>query len=83
MPQDPTQYAVRFPGMPLATYREVAAHLRSLSGVTVELEWNTAATFEYTDSQIGSMRLTLAEVADPDRLRTILQHYGSWQESDA
>ncbi len=82
MPQDPTQYAVRFPGMPLATYREVAAHLRSLSGVTVELEWNTSTTFEYTDSQIGSMRLTLADVADPDRLRAILQHYGSWQESD-
>ncbi|NJO85683.1 MAG: hypothetical protein HC818_02660 [Synechococcaceae cyanobacterium RM1_1_27] len=82
MPQDPTQYAVRFPGMPLATYREVAAHLRSLSGVTIDLEWNTAATFQYTDSQIGSMRLTLAEAVDLDRLRAILQHYGSWQQSD-
>lgn len=82
MNQASTQYAVRFPGMPLATYREVAAHLRSLSGVTVELEWNTASTFQYTDSQIGSMRLTLDEAADSDRLRAILQHYGSWQESD-
>lgn len=82
MAQDPTQYAVRFPEMPLAVYRELAAHVQSLPGVTAQLEWNLTATFSYSDSQIGSMRLTLEPDVDQERLRAILAYYGSWQVSD-
>ncbi len=82
MTQDPIQYAVRFPGMPLAVYRELAAHVQSLGGVTAHLDWNSTATFCYSDSQIGSMRLTLAPDVDQERLQAILAYYGSWQVSD-
>ncbi len=73
------RFAVRYDGMPLAVYREIAAHLQCISGVEVELEWNSSTLFRYTDSQIGALWVQLAEQTDPEQVRRVLDHYGSWQ----
>lgn len=73
------RFAVRYDGMPLAVYRELAAHLHCIPGVEVELEWNRSTTFRYTDSQIGALRIQMAEQTNPEQVRRVLDHYGSWQ----
>lgn len=73
------RFAVRYDGMPLAVYRELAAHLQCIDGVDVELEWNRSTTFRYTDSQIGALQLHLSEQANPEQVKRVLDHYGTWQ----
>lgn len=73
------RFAVRYDGMALAVYREIAAHLRCISGVEVELEWNRSTPFRYTDSQIGAMWVQLGSQTDEEQVRRVLDHYGSWQ----
>jgi hypothetical protein len=72
--------------MPLAVYREVAAHLRQVSGVEVELLPQTALHFDYTLSQVGGLRIHGKFLAEPDvqtRVLAILDYYcsrfGDWQ----
>jgi hypothetical protein len=43
--------------MPLAVYRELAAHLRQVTGVEVELLPQTSQTFDYQQSQVGGLVL--------------------------
>lgn len=65
--------------MPLAVYREVAAHLRQVSGVDVVLLPQTAQVFDYQQSQIGSLKFQYASDADEatrQRIEQILQYYG-------
>lgn len=65
--------------MPLAVYREVAAHLRQVSGVEVVLLPQTAQTFNYQQSQIGGLKFQYASDADEaacQRIEQILQYYG-------
>jgi hypothetical protein len=72
--------------MPLSVYREVAAHLRQLSGVEVELLSQTATQFDYTLSQVGGLRIqvppSISEM-DAARVLEILNYYGdrfgAWQ----
>jgi hypothetical protein len=72
--------------MPLAVYREVAAHLRQVSGVEVELLPQTATRFNYTLSQVGGLQIQVnpsASAADETRVLEILNYYGDrfgpWQ----
>ncbi|MGF1513278.1 MAG: hypothetical protein ACFB5Z_06230 [Elainellaceae cyanobacterium] len=73
------QVDVRCPGLPLAVYREVSAHLRQCPGVDISLLPQTAATFDYSQSQVGGLRIhyTPSE-AQPDRqqVESILLYYG-------
>ncbi|MGA1264508.1 MAG: hypothetical protein ACO331_11490 [Prochlorothrix sp.] len=72
------KYELEFLNMPLAVYREVAAHLRQVEGVAVGLLPQTASTFEYTQSQVGG--LWLEEISPSPgrgkRLGAILAYYG-------
>jgi hypothetical protein len=76
-----------WPKLPLAVYREIAAHLRQISGVEVELLPQTDARFEYELSQVGGLHIrnisTLSSEAQHQTLQ-ILQYYrkiqGDWQE---
>ena len=84
--------------LPLATYREIAAHLRALGGIEVELLPQTATTFDYLQSQVGGIALSfsdppseapsgnLTDGSDRDRAAQILSHYagrfGPWQRLD-
>jgi hypothetical protein len=72
------QYEIEFVHMPLAVYREVAAHLRQVDGVDTELLPQTATTFDYNQSQIGGLRLELAadsSIASRQQVVAILNHY--------
>lgn len=74
------------PNLPLAVYREVAAHLRQVTGVEVELLPQRSQTFEYRQSQVGGLKLHYTADADADarqRVQQILAYYGdrygNWQ----
>lgn len=74
--------------LPLAVYREVAAHLQLLEPLEVSLTPQTSTEFDYLQSQVGGIRLQSAASSDGqhqvvgDRLVEILEHYaqrfGPW-----
>lgn len=72
-------YTVQNPTLPLAVYREVAAHLTQVEGVQTRLTPQTSKQFEYTLSQIGSLEI---ELSDPNNVQAqtqvekILAYYG-------
>jgi hypothetical protein len=70
------------PGLSLALYREVAAHLRQVEGVTVALITQTATEFDYFHSQIEGLWLS-CPLAVQAQVEAILQYYaqrhGAWQ----
>ncbi len=72
--------------LPLAVYREVAAHLRQVEGVTVVLEPQRSPEFSYRRSQIGAMVMGYPKDLPGDDRQTIeaiLKFYesrhGAWQ----
>ncbi len=80
------QERLHCPRLPLAIYREVAAHLRQVTGVSVELQTQTSEQFDYEQSQIAAIALSYPAdlaAAERDRLTAILDHYaqryGSWE----
>jgi hypothetical protein len=67
------------PQMPLAVYREVAAHLRQVDGVAVELLPQTSTEFEYRQSQVGGLTIAYTPTANEEsrrRVAQILAYYG-------
>jgi len=67
-----------FPKMPLAVYRELAAHLRQVTGVEVEILPQTSQTFDYQQSQVGSLTvryLPQSLPSSPERVQQILAYY--------
>ncbi len=74
------------PRMPLAVYRELAAHLQLLDGVSVRLLPQTCSHFDYELSQIAGIAVAVPPTFDRDaqaRCEQILEHYGlqhgGWQ----
>ncbi|MTJ09798.1 MULTISPECIES: hypothetical protein [unclassified Anabaena] len=49
------QERIEFPGLPLAVYREIAAHLQQVIGVEVGLISQTSLEFDYHQSQISGL----------------------------
>lgn len=68
-------YSVQNPKLPLAVYREVAAHLSQVEGVQTELTPQTSKQFDYTLSQIGSLEIQFPEEART-QVEKILAYYG-------
>ncbi|HEY9692804.1 MAG TPA: hypothetical protein V6D15_11395 [Oculatellaceae cyanobacterium] len=67
------------PGLPLAVYREVAAHLRQVEGVNTGLLPQQSQKFDYNDSQIGALWIEFSAVADAssrEQVEQILAYYG-------
>ena len=56
---------IEFPNLPLAVYREVAAHLRQVDGVKIDLIPQTSTEFDYNQSQIAGLWLEHDENFDP------------------
>jgi len=80
------KYQIRCMGLPLAVYREVAAHLRQVDGVQTELVPQQSREFDYHQSQIESLWVTYDDHAIPEvteRVQQILAYYsdryGSWE----
>jgi hypothetical protein len=82
--QDRLEYQI--PGLPLAVYREVAAHIRQEIGVQADLMGQTSQEFDYFQSQVGGLWIEYPpEISQTDRQRVeqILHYYGDrfgeWQ----
>jgi hypothetical protein len=81
---------VSFPRLPLAVYRELAAHLRQVSGVNAGLMPQTSQQFDYTQSQVGGLWIEYATPADAESRRRVEQilhyygdRYGAWDTMQA
>lgn len=77
--QSVMQYRIRNSKLPLAVYREVAAHLSQVDGVATELMPQDATGFDYTLSQIGSLQIQLPETTNSEsaaQVERILAYYG-------
>lgn len=75
-----------YPQLPLAIYREIAAHLRQVVGVEVVLIPQASRQFDYHQSQIGGLSISYPiNLSDRDRqlIESILDYYarihGSYQ----
>lgn len=72
------KYEIQFPGLPLAVYREIAAHLRQVEGVETGLYPATGGEFDYNQSQVGSLWIQYAPTAakeSRERVDQILAYY--------
>ncbi|MFB2898121.1 hypothetical protein ACE1CI_34835 [Aerosakkonemataceae cyanobacterium BLCC-F50] len=72
------KYEVVFPRLPLAVYREIAAHLRQVSGVETGLTPQLSQDFDYLQSQVGSLWIEYSETAtsaSQQRVEQILAYY--------
>jgi hypothetical protein len=75
------------PKLPLAVYREIAAHLQQVEGIETELIARSAPEFDYDESQIAGLQIKYAdeiEAGDRNRVEAILAYYsqlhGEWLE---
>lgn len=72
------QCSIQIHDLPLAVYRELAAHLCSCEGVSATLLPQTSDTFDYNQSQIGGVMIEYAPNADWEsrqRVDQILAYY--------
>jgi hypothetical protein len=53
-----TKEKIEFAGLPLAVYREIAAHLRQVEGLEVGLIPQSSLQFDYYQSQIEGLWLS-------------------------
>ena len=79
---------VYHPQLPLAVYREIAAHLNSLEHVSIGLIEQDSGEFDYDQSQLKGLWIeypTNLAVESQQRLEEILvyyaQKYGGWQDN--
>jgi hypothetical protein len=75
--------------MPLAVYREVAAHLQQIAGITVSFLTTVDRRFSYTESQLGGVEIIGADrLTDLDKIRIddVLNYYANryscWEIAD-
>ncbi|UBF24794.1 hypothetical protein K9N68_24500 [Kovacikia minuta CCNUW1] len=85
------RYRIRYPELPLAVYREVAAHLEQVDRVKTELVSQQSQQFDYRLSQVDSLWVQHPDDLDSTcrkRVEQILAYYsdryGAWEvvESD-
>jgi hypothetical protein len=70
--------AIVYPNMPLAVYREIAAHLQQVQGVRVLLTPQTSQTFDYQASQIEALQIEYTsdfQPGDKVKVEAILDYY--------
>ena len=73
-----TQEKITYPNLSLAIYRELAAHLRQIEGVTIELIPQQSQRFDYDQSQIDHLEMSYPQTlasSDKQRLENILNYY--------
>jgi hypothetical protein len=73
-----TKEKIELAGLPLAVYREIAAHLRQVEGVEVDLIPQASQQFDYNQSQIGGLWLSWtanASLESRQRVNEILGYY--------
>ena len=94
-----SRYQICCPGLPLAVYREVAAHLRQVEGVEVDFHSQESSQFDYAQSQVGGLwfqingegesvplesHYALARRKQIDRILAYYgERYGAWNEIES
>lgn len=73
------KYEIRFPGLPLAVYREIAAHLRQVEGVETDLYPATSEQFDYNQSQVGGLWIQYTPIADSESQELVDQILAYYQ----
>jgi hypothetical protein len=66
--------------LPLAVYREIAAHLQQIDGINVEFLAQIEREFSYLGSQLGGLKVTgIENMSDRDRhtFDRILNYYAA------
>lgn len=88
-PVNQTKRTISWPKLPLAVYREVAAHLRQIDGVNTGLYPRSNSEFNYYLSQVGGMWIEYPAslgAEDLARIDQILAYYsdryGVWKSID-
>ena len=72
------QEQITYPNLPLAVYRELAAHLQQVEGVTTELIPQRSEQFDYAQSQVKTLLIqypSSLEVPRKHQIRRILDYY--------
>ena len=72
------QEQITLAGLPLAVYREVAAHLRQVVGVEVGLIPQTSVEFDYNQSQVSGLWVSWTPTADAEsreKFKQIVAYY--------
>lgn len=84
--ENTSRYQIHCPGMPLAVYREVAAHLRQVEEIKTGLIPETLQQFDYNRSQVSGLWIEYPQATDRKRqeqVEQILTYYsdrhGKWQ----
>ena len=75
---------ITFPGLPLAVYREVAAHLRQVEGIKTGLIPQQSQEFDYHQSQVSGLWIEYVATLDPSclaQVAEILDYYAQWHGS--
>ncbi|WP_414530417.1 hypothetical protein [Nodularia chucula] len=73
-----TPEKIAFPGLSLAVYREIAAHLRQVEGIEVSLIPQASANFDYNQSQVAGLSISGIDnsgLDDQQRVQQILSYY--------
>lgn len=74
----PTRERIEITGLPLAVYRELAAHLRQVDHVSVEVIPQSSPQFDYSQSQVEGLWLSFADnisVQGRHQVEEILKYY--------
>ncbi|MGB5594748.1 MAG: hypothetical protein WBM62_12035 [Crocosphaera sp.] len=72
------QEHITYPNLPLAIYRELAAHLRQIEGVSTQLIPQKSQQFDYAQSQIDHLEMSYSvelSSQEKQRLEEILNYY--------
>ncbi|WP_013322004.1 hypothetical protein [Gloeothece verrucosa] len=86
IPVEQRQEKIVYSSLPLAVYRELAAHLEQIEGLTTELMPQTSEQFDYYQSQIGGLLINYPASLNSgctEQIEKILNYYahryGSYQ----
>lgn len=72
------QEQITYPNLPLAVYRELAAHLQQVRGVTTELIPQQSEQFDYAQSQVETLQIqypSSLESQEKHQIQGILDYY--------
>ncbi|NJL10819.1 MAG: hypothetical protein HC908_13390 [Calothrix sp. SM1_7_51] len=73
-----TREKIEFPGLPLAVYREIAAHLRQVEGTHLSLITQSSEEFDYNQSQVEGLWIEYTPSvtqSDREKVEEILAYY--------
>ena len=74
------KYEIQFPGLPLAVYREIAAHLRQVEGVETGLYPTQSEQFDYNQSQVGGLWIQYSQTAGEESREQVDQILAYYQD---